>query len=379
MRISVLQENLNKALTSVSRVVASKAQLPVLNNVLLTVEKGTLRLTTTNLELGMVVPIGAKVQAEGAICVPAKVFSELVGELPAGEVDLEVEDQKLLIRQGDFTADLAGMGAGEFPALPPFDKKRLMEFQADAFLRSLKRVIFSAATDDGRPVLTGVCFNLAGDMPRMAATDGFRLSVVSLSSEGKAKEKGAEETGGIETAIIPARALAEVVRLASEEEIGETITVSGGKERQVKFTVGKAELLTRLIDGEYPDYGKILPKDKVASFEGDKETFVRVVRMAAIFARESANVVKFTIGKGVMKVSATSQNLGTNESVLEGKAEGEDGFCVAFNYRYLLDFLTNTDGEEIKIDFSGSLSPGMFMDPKEKDFTHVIMPVRLQS
>src|SRR3989338_605174 len=189
MKFSVLQENLSKGLTSVSRAIASKAQLPVLGYVLLRAEKGVLNLTTTNLELGMVVPIGVKIQTEGAICIPAKVFSDLVNELPAGEVFLEVEEQRLLIKQGAFKADLAGMAAGEFPTLPTFDRQKLMEFPAEDFLASLKKVIFAAATDDGRPTLTGVCFNFSGEGSQMAATDGFRLSVVKLASDHNETEK----------------------------------------------------------------------------------------------------------------------------------------------------------------------------------------------
>lgn len=378
MKVSVLQENLNRGLMSVSRVVATKAQLPVLGNVLLTAEKGTLSLTATNLEIGMIVPVGAKVTTEGAISVPARVFAELIGELPAGEVTLEADNQRLLIIMGSFKTDLAGVAASEFPTLPTFDRKKVLEFPAEVFLSALKKVVFSAATDEGRPTLTGVNFNLKGTAPKVAATDGFRLSVVTLPklSEKDETKEGVEGEKD-EAIIIPSRALSELVRLAAEEEVGENISITSGKERQVKFSVGKAEILTRLIDGEYPDYEKILPKEKVASFLGDKETLQRVVRMASVFARESANVVKFSIEKGKLKVTAASSQLGTNEGEVEGKVEGEEGFGVAFNFRYLLDFLGSISGDEVKIDFSGALSPGLFVDPKDADFLHVIMPVRV--
>lgn len=375
MKVTVLQENFNKALMAVSRVVATKAQLPILSNVLLVAEKGVLRLTATNLEIGMVIPIGAKVIEEGSISVPARVLSELVGELPAGEISLVEENQHLFVSLGSFKSDLAGVAASEFPALPTFDKKRVIEFPAKEFLAGLKRVIFAAATDDGRPALTGVNFSLAGDRPKLAATDGFRLSVVNLS---KLETAGADDKEEVEKSfIIPSRALLELVRLSEEEELGEMISIIGGKERQLKFVVGKAEILTRLIDGEYPDYERIVPREFVASFKGDRESFLRTVRLASIFARESANVVKMTIEKGELKIASASSQLGANEGVAEGKAEGEDGFSVSFNFRYLLDYLGSCEGEEIKIDFSGPLSPGLFTDGTIKNYSHVIMPVRV--
>lgn len=374
MKVLVLQENLTKALSGVSRVVAAKAQLPILSHVLLTAEKGVLKLTATNLEIGMVVPVGAKVEEEGSISVPARVFSELVGELPAGELTLAEEDLHLKISMGSFKSDLAGVAASEFPALPEFDKKKLLEFSSAEFLSALKKVIFSAATDDGRPALTGVNFNLKGDKPRLAATDGFRLSVVNLSDRETELEVEKEKEGVF---IIPSRALSELVRLAGEEEMGEKISVSGGKERQLKFSVGKAEILTRLIDGDYPDYERIIPKETVATFTGDRESFLRAVRLASIFARESANVVRLTIEGGKLKVSSISSQIGTNEGTAEGKIEGDDGFTVAFNFRYLLDFLGSCEGDEVRIDFSGTLSPGLFTDPSVKNYSHIIMPVRV--
>jgi DNA polymerase-3 subunit beta len=329
----------------------------------------------------MVIPIGVKVDQEGGISVPARVLSELVGELPAGEMSLTEENLHLMVAMGQFKADLAGVAVSEFPALPVFDKKKLLEFPTEVFLAALKRVVFAAATDEGRPALTGVNFSLKGSEPRMAATDGFRLSVVNLPplrpDEGQDSAGQANKVEDKETLIIPARALAELIRLSGEGETGETISVSGGKEKQLRFAVGKAEILTRLIDGEYPDYERIMPKETVATFTGDKESLLRVVRLASIFARESANVVKLVVEKGQLKILAASSQLGTNEGYVEGKVEGEDGFTVAFNYRYILDFLGSCEGDEVRCEFSGPLSPGVFTDPKVREFKHVIMPVRV--
>jgi DNA polymerase-3 subunit beta len=374
MKAIILQDNLHKGLASVARIVAGKPQLPVLSNVLIAAKKNGLVLTTTNLEIGMVIPLAAKVSEEGEVSVPAKPLLEVIAGLPPGEITVTEKDLHLTVAHPSSTTNLAGIAATEFPALPNFNVAESFSFQSAEFIGALRRTTFASALDESRPVLTGVRFDFQNGGLDMAATDGFRLSTVSLAKGITTAKKGESQTGF----IVPTRSLLEVMRLIEEENVDEVAVTSDGA-HQLRFAVGKAEIVTRLINGDYPDYRRILPKEATSRFVADKEEVSRAVKLASIFARESANVVKLSFSGGEMKISASSNQLGTNEGVVQGKYEGADDLVVAFNYRYLLDFLGSVEGDEVAMGFSGPLAPGSFTDPKVPEYLHVVMPVRLQS
>lgn len=374
MKASVLQENLSKALVIVSRSVASKAQLPVLNNVLITTDKGRLKLSATNLETGINYWLGAKVEKEGAISIPAKILTEFVSSLPAERVDLEAKESNLSINCGSFKANLMGIPAGEFPAVPTLKDKETILLSSIDLLSSVSQVAFAAAQDEGRPVLTGVLLTIRENKLVLVATDGYRLSFKKME-ETKGVEEVKEFKKGL---IVPSRTLIEVTKTIGEQDqergIGLTITPNSN---QVIFSSNEAEVVSRLIEGSFPEFEKIIPEKGTTKVVFETNELTRAVRTASIFARESANIVRFKIGKSGVVVSANAPQLGDNVVGIEAKVEGEDN-KIAFNSRYLLDFLNAVSSEQLNFEMTSPLNPGIFTPVGDKSFLHIIMPVRVQ-
>lgn len=383
MKLSLLQENLAKGVNTVSRMVTGKTQLPVLANILLKTEQGKIRLSTTNLETGMNLWLGSKVEEKGKITIPARMFGELVGALPQDTVTIEAKEEKLKLECGKVKAMINGIAAEEFPQMPTMKKEGAgakFKLKAAELLTAVKQVAFAAGTDEGRPIFTGVKLELRGKEMRLAATDGYRLSVKKLSGVIGSKEE--------KELVVPAKALMEMGKIVAA---GDGEAAAGQKQREVEVAVTdeetqmilaihqpmEVEIVTRLIEGDFPDFDKIIPASSKTKMELDKEELLRAVRTAAIFARDSANIVKFKIEGERLKVSANAPQIGENEVELEGKKSGEDGE-IAFNCRYLLELLTAVEGERLRLETGGTLSPGVFRMLGDESFLHIIMPVRVQ-
>jgi DNA polymerase-3 subunit beta len=373
MKLTVLQENLHKGLSTASRFVASRAQLPVLGNLLLATEKGRLKISATNLETGVVLSVGANVTKEGSLTVPSRLLTEYVATLPAGKLELEAKETQLKISGSTFKAEFIGLPAGEFPAMPKIDEKGSLAFPGKILTETVEQVAFAAAVDEGRPVLTGVLFILKDGELQVVATDGYRLSLKKIKAEKDLAEREELKKG----LLLPARTLIEVARLvneSSEEMIRLAITPESN---QVIFGMGEAMVISRLVEGEFPDYMKIVPPKGIGKVEMDREELTRAVKTAAILARESANIIHLKVGKSTVTVSSGASQTGSNETDVEAKVEGTaEG--IAFNSRYLLDYLGAVDAEKIILEVSTSLSPGVFTISKDAAYLHIIMPVRVQ-
>lgn len=366
MKVVVLQENLNQTLTTVCRLTTTRSQLPILANILLKTEKGRLRLSATNLETGINYCLGAKVQKEGEITVPAKVILELVSSLSAGKVNLIVEGDILKVETLHSRAEVNGINAAEFPEVARFKGQPDFVFAAEKFREMIDQVCFAAAVDETRPVLAGARMAREAGNLVLAATDGYRLSVKKIKGFKSEKLKKA--------LIVPARTLQEVARI---KERGEVKLLVSKKENQIIFGLDDVEVVCRLIEGQFPDFNKVIPEDHRTRFLVDKEALVKAVKLAAIFARETANIVKFEIQDSSLEISANAPQVGKNASEIEIKNEGEEN-KIAFNFRYLLDFLTTVSAEEVIFEMGDPLNPGVFRLPKDDSFLHIIMPVRVQ-
>jgi DNA polymerase-3 subunit beta len=369
MKLTVLQENLISGLLRVGHCVSTKPQLPVLGNVLFKTDKGRLKLSTTNLEIGINVWVGAKIEKEGAITIPARVLTEFVSSLSAGKIEVEVEGMTFKILSGPSEAKINGVSADEFPVVITEGVKKLADFEEALLVKIIDKVCFAAATDEGRPVLTGVLMVFNEKGIRAAATDGYRLSVVD-----------AEIGAGIKRELIlPAKMLMEVSRAIKGE--GET---EGGrvgmflteKDNQVVFRKDEVEVVSRLIEGRFPEFEKIVPDEKKTRVWWDREEFLRAVKTASIFARDSANIVRIKVDKKECLISANAEQVGENRCRVVGRVEGKEDE-IAFNYKYLMDFLNTFDEEEVMFEMNGPLSPGVFKS-KKKGYLHIIMPVRVQ-
>ncbi|OGM31345.1 DNA polymerase III subunit beta [Candidatus Woesebacteria bacterium RIFCSPHIGHO2_01_FULL_44_10] len=365
MRLTVLQEDLAKALASASRFVSSRAQLPVLGNIMLSAKKTKLLVAATNLEMAISISVGAKVETEGEIAVPARTVTDIVVNLAPGQTQLVGEKEQLKISQSTFSSSISGMNTNDFPAVSQglgSDKVALPE----EFMGALGKTIFAASTDETRPVLMGALFMLEGKGLSLVATDGFRLSQKKISLSDRQKEKTLKM-------ILPRNTLSEVVKMGE----GSLQMQIKPAESQVIFACGKTVLSSRVIEGEYPDFEKIIPKESNTTISVDKVEFVRAIKLASVFARESANVVKFEIGDKTLDVSASSQKSGEQKTSVDAKVEG-DGLTISFNYKFIEDFLNSVSGQDVEMKFGDVSSPGVFLDPPDPDYLHLIMPVKIQ-
>lgn len=373
MKVSLLQENLNKAVGLVNRAITGKSQLPILTNILLTTDPGKIKLAGTNLEIGISVWQGAKVEKPGRTTVPAKVFSELIASLPQETVTLELDRDKLAITCGRHRATVNGIAADEFPAIPGLkkgEKKGRLSLKKDLLKGAIEPVTVAAGTDDSRPVFTGVKLEISPAGMRLAATDGYRLSVKTIDDF---------QSGAVKKSlIVPARALTELARSLESAAGDELVLAPTDEEKQLIFALPDREIVTRLLEGDFPDFDKIIPGSSGTQVEVDAGELRQAVRAAAVFARDSANIVKFRIDSGGLAISANAPQVGENEVGVEARVSGDNGE-IAFNARYLLEMLAVVGGGVLTLECSGPLAPGLFRLAGDRTWLHIIMPVRVQA
>lgn len=374
MKLQILQENLEKAVNIVGRFSSTKAQLPILGNILLSARKNKLFVSSTNLEISASVQIGAKIEEDGEITIPSKVIIDLVSNLPKDTIEMKSEKEQLKIISSEFSSNILGIDSTDFPKVPSYiDENKSVSIQKNYFAEALSKTIFATSLDETRPILTGVLFILSDKKLTLVATDGFRLSKKNISLS--------DHKNTTNTLVIPKNILGEMNRGIFEAE--DLFMEVNEKEKQVLFGLGETVLTSRLLEGEYPEFEKIIPKKSDINIKLDKEELLRAVKLAAIFARESANVVKLKIMKDSIKISAESGQAGSQETKVDAKVEGggpEVGtgkFEIAFNYRYLEDFIQSVKGEEISIGFNTPSSAGVFKDTLDPDYLHLIMPVKI--
>lgn len=372
MKLSVMQENLARGLSVVSRAVSTRSTLPVLANVLLRTEDAGLKLTATNLEIGITYWVPGRIEVDGATTVPARLLTDLVNSLPASEkVDLELSGVDTLhLRCGRFETHIKGIDADEFPAIQAAGERPTTRVSQRVLRRALEEVIFAAATDEARPILTGVLARFEGDRLTLAAADNYRIAVKTVAVLDAVSET---------SVVIPARALAEVVRILADVDDPVEVVLASAR-NQVLFHLEGVDLVSRLIDGQFPNYQQVLPAGHATRAVLEREELLRAIRPAALIASSSANIVKLAVapdGEPGVTVSATAE-VGDYEGQVEAAVEG-DGTTIAFNARYLADVLAHVEAEQFALEFNGPLSPGVFRPVGADDYVHVVMPVRTTS
>ena len=367
MKLKVLQENLVKAINISSRFTSGHAQLPVLANILLSAERNKLLISATNLEVSINLSVGAKVEKGGNITVPAKVINDIVSNLDIGQVDLETENEILKISTNDFTSSVSGMNSSDFPSVPQKLGSGILKIPREEFVDALSQVLFAVSNDETRPILTGVLLLFNKGKLALVSTDGFRLSQKTLPVKSVQKPN---------KVILPKTVLSELFRLSSEDK---NISFSfKTKDNQIVFGLDNFILSSRILEGEFPDFEKIIPKESKVKVSLDKEDFLRAVKLASVFARDSANIVKVKVEKDRLDILAESQSSGSQKTKVAAKVEGGE-LEIAFNYRFLEEFLQSVQGNDIQIEFSDSNSPGVFTDPKDASYLHLVMPVKIQN
>ena len=381
MKISCLQENLSRGLAVVGRAVASRATLPVTQNVLLSVDQSMLKLSATNLEIAMTTWVGAMIEEEGSITVPARLLTEFVNSLPNDKIDLELDEGSglLHISSGNSDAHINITDAAEFPPIPTVDDGVAAEVDPLVLKSAITRVAFAAATEESRPVLTGVEVKLDESTFTMAAADGFRLAV----QNGTLLKAVPDEV----SVIIPARTMNELNRLIGDREEPVEILMTPEK-GQVMFRVGggdTVEIVSQLLQGTFPNYEQLIPQSYTTRAVMDLPTVLRAARTASIFARDGSNIIRMHLMPAAadteppkVEISARSEEVGDNQDVVDlDEIEGEEG-KIAFNSRYLLDVLAVLEKGKVALETTTSSSPGVFKPTDSEDYIHVVMPMFVQ-
>jgi DNA polymerase-3 subunit beta len=375
MKVSVLQENLAHGLSIVSRAVSPRSTLPVLANVLVATDEGRLRLSATNLEIGITCWIGAKIEEDGSTTVPARTFSDLVSTLPDGKVDMDlvVRTQTLHVRSGASNTDIKCIDSQEFPPMPVPDLDGGVVFNVSDLREMIKQVVFAASSDEARPVLTGVLLTVVGNEVTMAAADGFRLSVRTAELSNGASDSL--------RAIIPARALNELARIAGDGNETVTMTLPPGR-GQVIFRTDDIELTSQLIEGNFPDFEQIIPTMHNTRTVVSSSSFLKACKQAEIFARDGSHIARLNITPGdelqpgSVEISAQSEETGSSEAVVEATIEGQP-VLIAFNVRYLREVLDVVGTPNVALETTAAAAPGVIRPMGDEGFLHVIMPMHL--
>ena len=364
MKLSVTQENLARALSTVGRVASSKTSLPVLGNILLRTEDNQLFIASTNLEIAISERIGGKIDREGSFTVPARLMSEFISSLPNDTVELELIGNSLNIKSGRYTSKIVGVPADEFPALPDIEPTFEYNLDAQDFKRAIQQTVIVASHDDTRPVLTGAFWHAFEGNLYIAATDGYRLTERLLQ----------KQDGEANSAIIPASTLQDVVRVMRDDITSIKILFD---ENQVRFLLGTIDITSKLIDGKFPDYRQLIPKDSEITATLKKDAFNRVVKIASLFARDSGGGVTLetSVEEKVLRIQSIASQLGENTSDAEADINGDGK--ITLNSRYIIEALSCFDNAELSFSFSGKLAPSVLTThEKNPAYKHVIMPLK---
>lgn len=362
MKLQVTQENLSKALSSVARIANTRNSLPILGNVLIKTVDNRVSVAATNLDIGITHFIGSKVKDEGAITVPARLMQDFVSSLPSGVIDLELDGNKLHVSAGQYTSTINGAAADDFPVMPDISGGKSWDVSASLLKKALQQVVIATSPDEARPVLTGVYLHSHGGELYLVSTDSYRLAERKLT---KSKNDV--------SLLVPGSAMQDLLRILGDGD--ETVTITYD-DQQVLFTVGEVELVSRLIDGTYPDYRKLIPSKFEVTATLSRADFTNITKVSSLFARESAGSITIRVDEasGQVSINSVASQLGENTASADAEITGSGE--VTLNSRYVLDALHVFSGDKITFQFSGKLDATLMSDPSNKDYKHVVMPLR---
>lgn len=366
MKISCTQENLNKGITTVSRIIGIRGTLPILSHILLSTEKGRLKLIGTDLEIAIITYIGGKIEEEGSVTMPARLLGEFVSANHDQTINLQSEGNNIKATSNHITARLNGLDFNDFPLIPEVKSSQSIKINSNDFKGAINQVVFATSTDESRPVLTGVYLKISKKELLLVATDSYRLA--------ERKVILTEQVSQEISAIVPARTLQEVARLLDTSVKELTLTVASN---QISFDFGTTKVVSRIIEGNFPDYEQIIPKEVTTSVTLSSAELQNALKLGVSFSRDVANNIKIEIlGDKNIQVIATSPQVGDTTAQIESENKGED-LEIAFNAKFLIDVLSNTLTKEVKINFSGNLSAAIIHPIGKANYRALVMPLRL--
>ena len=343
---------------------------------MLSIDQGRLKLVATNLEMAISCWIGAKVEEEGAITIPARLLNEFVASLPSDKIDISLSPRSktLQLKCARFEARISGVDAKDFPPIPSAEGGIATKVEAEALRHGIARVVFAAAADESRPVLTGVYAEFEGKQLTLAAADGFRLAVYNLPLATAVKQKT--------SVIIPARALAELNRLSADQEDAIEVKVDTAKS-QVLFRLKDVELVSQLVQGSFPQYSQLIPQSYNTRAVVDVHQFLGAAKTASIFARDGSGIVRLTVtpgskaSQGKLTIAARSEEIGDDVGEIDAAIEGEEA-KIAFNGKYLTDVLSVLHETQVALEVTSPSSPGVIRPVGTDNYIHVVMPMFVQ-
>ena len=376
MKFSSLQENLKHGLAIAGHIAGKNINLPILNNVMIEIKEGDIKIITTNLEIGTVHSIRGKTEEVGSFTVDAKLITDYIGLLPNKKVNIEQKDNSLIIECENYKTKIKGQSAEEFPLIPEINQEKYCSAKINEFKKALAQVVFAVANSESRLELSGVYFNFNNNKLTLAATDSYRLAEkqVNIKSNQDDFEKNI---------IIPARTLQELIRILSNlKDSGDVIDEKEEikfyiSDNQVLFTINSTELVSRLIEGQYPDYKQIIPDNSKTKVLINRQELTRAIKASALFSKTNINDVNldFPENKNQVVVSSASDQTGESIISLDANVSGIDN-SIVINCHYLLDGLNNIETENVKIEVIDNNTPCILRPEKNDDYLYIIMPIK---
>jgi len=374
MQIICLQEKLKQALNITERIIGRNLTLPILNNLLLSTEDNKLKISSTNLEIGINCWLTGKIQKKGGITVPARLISDLVNNLPNKKIELKVKDQQLELKCEKFKAVLKGLTAEDFPIIPKIKDKPIIKISGHTLKNSFSQVVEMVSFSESRPEISGVYMKFDKNTIKLAATDSFRLAEKNIEIKNNQQIKG-------QSIIIPQRTIQELIRILGEKELSANkegqeveIILSGN---QVLFDLEEAQVISRLIEGQYPDYQQIIPDSFQTQAIINREELINNIKIASLFSGKINNI-KLAINskKSLIEITAKDVDIGENKSQIETKINGKD-IEIIFNYRYLLDGLNNIFSDKIILGLNTNANPIVIRPVGDTSYTYLVMPIKI--
>ena len=363
MKATILQKDLAKTLSYASRFVSTRSQIPILANLKLIAKGAKLVIQATNLEMSISSSVGAKIEEEGEIAISARTLTDLVNNLRSEKILFDSDDgETLKIEAHTFKGKISGLNTADFPEIPESMENPIV-LPKELFINGVAQTLFSASPDDTRPALSGILFLLVKDSLSLVSSDGFRLSKKEIALKDASDSKF----------IVPRAVLSEVSKISPNVE-SLSFSVNSG-DKQIIFALDDTVISSRLVEGEYPPFERIIPANSSTVVNVDKDDFENAIKIAAIFAREGANIVKLELSEESLNVSAESSKSGKEDSKVEAKIEGPM-MSILYNYRYIEEFLAITKGESVSLKLNGPNASGLFLDPNDPNYLHLIMPVK---
>ena len=373
MKTSLITENLQKKILFVSHAISTRNQLPILLNFLIEAGEGKITISATDLEIGITADIPAKTEKEGSITVHAKTFTEILGNTSSSKINMETTQEGLALTGDGEKTVFQTIPTDEFPKLYKDKGKQIMVLKDEAIKKDFSKVVFAASLDSERPALSGVMIKEEKDGFLLVATDGYRLSLKKQALQGSKKTKTEEMV----SMLVPARIIRELIQMEKDSGDGDIRVYASKEKNQIIFSQDDTVLIGRLIEAEFPDYEKIIPTDFSTKTIFERDSLQKAIKAGYVFARQTAGIIKMSIKKNKISVSANAPSVGKNLIEVEAKTTGEENE-IAFNARYLLDFLSNSTSETVSFEMNGPLNPGVFRETYDPSFMHLIMPIRVQ-